>query len=424
MEKTASQCSRPINLAMIRADTDTGAISHRIYEKPCGNRLADKCAHCSIIYRRDAMSVLRSGLHDIANSAIPFTFITFTAPGASTFGPTHRRVISGTVGKSRVSPCGCKKVHDEGDALIGTAIDPNVYRYDKAADFNAHAGRLLAVTMQRLGRVLGRKLEYARVAEFQTRGLIHFHVIVRGIVTERSVQTVVRGGMDLRIIDKNKKIIKRRKEEQERKKEWKKRCKESGPEIPFESDYKTERRRNPKVNAVTHGEWMWGPQVDVQHVLPGGKTGVGAYLAKLLGYAVKGTDSSANGPLQHRRKMQGAAVRTCGCKKGWSCGGGARHLADTDIVYQSEQSAKTRRRRRRGYLTKLAEAKKFCRRHQLAINGWGFRGHVLSFSRDWGLTFKEVRDKRKEFATATQSVSKRFVVLGWTVTSRGSPLLA
>ncbi len=122
--------------------------------------------------------------------------------------------------------------------------------------------------MQRLGRVVGRKLVYTRVAEFQTRGLIHYHVIVQGIVTERCVRTIVRGGTDLRIIEANKK---------------------RGPGTG-------QRRRNAKVEPVHHGDWTWGAQVDVQHVLPGGKFGVGAYLVKLLGYAVKGTDTSADGP--------------------------------------------------------------------------------------------------------------------------------
>jgi hypothetical protein len=231
--------------------------------------------------------------------------------------------------------------------------------------------------MQRLGRVVGRKLVYTRVAEFQIRGLIHYHVIVKGIVTERCVQTVVRGGTDLRIIEANK---------------------NRGPGTG-------QRRRNAKVGAVRHGNWTWGTQVDVQHVLPGAKFGVGAYLVKLLGYAVKGTDSSANGPCEHRGKMRSAALRTCKCHAGLKCARGSRLSPDRKSFY------------------KYWPSEKFCRRHQLAYNGWGFRGHVLAFSRDWGLTFKEVRNKRKTFATAGLA-SNRYVVLGWAVISRGSPLIA
>lgn len=379
MEKVLTRCEHPITLTMTRADTRTGELTAHEYLKPCGSRLAEKCSHCSEVYRRDAISVLRSGLKTDENATVPFTFITFTAPGASAFGPTHQRVVmTGKKGKSHVRPCGCRHVHAEDDALIGTPLDPDTYRYDLAADFNAHASRLFSVTMQRLGRVIGRKLVYTRVAEFQTRGLIHYHVIVKGIVTERSVQTVVRGGIDLRIIEDNK---------------------SRGPGTGL-------RRRNARVKAAHHGAWSWGTQVDVQHVLPGGKFGVGAYLVKLLGYAVKGTDTSANGPCEHRSKMQKAALRTCRCHAGLNCARGSRLKPDRKSFYQS------------------APSEKFCRRHQLAYNGWGFRGHVLAFSRAWGMTFKEVRNRRKVFATASQWVSSHYVILGWSVSSRGSPLVA
>jgi hypothetical protein len=39
------------------------------------------------------------------------------------------------------------------------------------------------------------------------------------------------------------------------------------------------------------------------------------------------------------------------------------------------------------------------------------------------MTFKEVRNKRKVFATAAAWVSDRYIVLGWSVTPRGSPLV-
>ncbi len=397
---------------MTRADTHTGEVANLDYLKPCGSRLLEKCPHCSEVYRRDAISVLRAGLKDVDNATIPFTFITFTAPGAEVFGPTHQRIVDfGKGGKSRVRKCRCQKIHDDDDPLIGTPLDPATYRYDRAADFNAHASRLFAVTMQRLGRVDGHKLDYTRVAEFQTRGLIHYHVIVRGIVTERSVHAVVRGGIDLRIVKKNKEILERRNAEKLRRKAWEKECKRTGVEEEYETDYKKERRRPERMMPVSHGVWTWGTQVDVQHVLPGGKFGVGAYLVKLLGYAVKGTDTSANGPHVHRQKMQSAALRGCKCRadeegRRRDCARGSHLSPDGKFFYQTELP------------------NKFCRRHQLAFNGWGFRGHVLAFSRKWGMTFKEVRNKRKVFATVSTWVSDRYIVLGWSVTPRGSPLVA
>lgn len=422
MEKVSNECSRPIKLVMSRADALTGEVSNLEYTKSCGSRLVEKCPHCSEVYRRDAISVFQGGLKDVGNATVPFTFLTFTAPGADVFGPTHQRVVDNDEsGKSRIRQCGCRQVHAKDDVLIGTPLNPATYRYDLAADFNAHASRLFSVTMQRLGRVVGHKLAYARVAEFQTRGLIHYHVIVRGIVTERNAQAAVRGGTDSQILTENKAILERREAEKKRKALWKKECKKSGLKTPYQSDYKSERVRNPRINAVSHGGWTWGTQVDVQRVLPGGKFGVGAYLSKLLGYAVKGTDTSANGPDRHRRRMQGAAIRTCGCDKGWGCGGGARHFPGSDTAYQSEESARVEERR--ASLVRLAKSRKLCRRHQLAYNGWGFRGHVLAFSRKWGMTFKEVRNKRKTFAAVPTWLSNRYIVLGWFVMPRGSPLV-
>jgi hypothetical protein len=79
---------------MERVDSWTSEPSKLDYEKPCGSRLADRCPHCSEVYRRDAFAVLRAGLQDAANSTTPFTFITFTTPGADVFGATHQRVTA------------------------------------------------------------------------------------------------------------------------------------------------------------------------------------------------------------------------------------------------------------------------------------------------------------------------------------------
>jgi hypothetical protein len=286
-----------VKLIAERVDTRTGELSKLEYEKPCGTRLADKCSHCSTIYRHDAYAVLREGLNAVSGSHEAFTFITFTAPGSEVFGKTHSRVIDGGAKKAR--KCGCGSYHGEDDELIGTPLDPTTYRYDLAADFNAHASRLLAVTLQRLGRVCGRKLSYVRVAEFQTRGLIHFHVIVKGIITTRSVETVVRGGIDLRKVEAKKK----------------------DPSL----------RLRTKTKKAQSGGWSWGPQVNVQRVLPGGKFGVGAYMTKVLGYAVKSTGTGVKGVGNHGAKMGSAALRACKAKKDLTAPG-ARCLLQTALA--------------------------------------------------------------------------------------------
>ena len=105
--------------------------------------------------------------------------VTLTAPGSDRFGKTHVRHLTKN---KKVQRCSCRRYHNENDRLLGTPIDPATYDYDGAAAFNANASRLFAVTMQKLGRLLGRKLQVVRVIEFQTRGLVHVHALVLGPV--------------------------------------------------------------------------------------------------------------------------------------------------------------------------------------------------------------------------------------------------
>lgn len=86
----------------------------------------------------------------------------------------------------------CIERHVEGDPLLGQAIDPNSYDYDGAAFWNNRAGELwhiFAVYLRRsLAELLGisrsklseaLRVEYAKVAEYQVRGVVHFHAVIR-----------------------------------------------------------------------------------------------------------------------------------------------------------------------------------------------------------------------------------------------------
>ena len=348
-------CSHPVPVAMKCADLSTGEIYlGRVIEKDCGSRLAERCPHCSEVYARDAMSVFNGGVESSEVPVTNFTFITFTAPGSQTFGRTHQRVVKERKGrKPFVVRCPCRHTHREDDIRIGTPINPDTYRYDLAAAFNAASSRLLAITLQRLGRATGEKLNYARVAEFQRRGLIHFHVLVNGKIDRDIVRAVVLGTFD------------------------------AGGSIISEP--------------VSHKGWSWGEQVDVKVISKDDKKQIGHYLMKLISYALKGTDSSNNGPADHRAQMQKSALRGCSCKKGRDCARGSRYNATTHSFYDG------------------AMANKFCRRHQLAYNGWGFRGHILAFSRGWGMTFKKVRQRRRDYAKTFVEEPKTYAVIGWVV---------
>ena len=82
----------------------------------------------------------------------------------------------------------CPQRHRDDDACLGRPICGDCYDYDAAVVWNAHAPELWRRTTIAIRRRLDRlakshgdrvKLSYAKVAEFQRRGLIHFHAIFR-----------------------------------------------------------------------------------------------------------------------------------------------------------------------------------------------------------------------------------------------------
>ena len=164
---------------------------------PCGNRRATRCAYCSTLYKYDAYNLVAAGLRGgkqtpetVADA--PRLFVTLTAPS---FGPVHlgpdkqgnRRACN-----PRRDGSGCGRWHAPADPLIGTPLDPTTYDYTGHVLFNAMAGRLWRATLTEIrrdfARVLGiprrelrdhLTLTFAKVAEYQARGVVHFHAVVR-----------------------------------------------------------------------------------------------------------------------------------------------------------------------------------------------------------------------------------------------------
>src|SRR5262249_56942974 len=127
----------------------------------------------------------------------PCVFATFTAPS---FGPVHTRVVTAGAGVARCRPrrkanycphgrrLSCGQRHEEDDVCLGRPLCPDCYDYNASVVWNAHAPELWRRTvigirrrLDKLARQHGErvKLSYANVAEFQRRGLIHFHAIFR-----------------------------------------------------------------------------------------------------------------------------------------------------------------------------------------------------------------------------------------------------
>ncbi|HEX6685791.1 MAG TPA: replication initiator, partial [Candidatus Limnocylindrales bacterium] len=117
----------------------------------------------------------------------PRVFATLTAPS---FGPVHNRPTR--PGSTAAQRCRCGHVHAEDDPRLGTPLNPERYDYQGAVLWNAHAPALWSRLILNLRREIARiggitqrtlasvvKVSYAKVAEYQKRGLVHFHAVIR-----------------------------------------------------------------------------------------------------------------------------------------------------------------------------------------------------------------------------------------------------
>ncbi|WP_370087660.1 replication initiator [Streptacidiphilus sp. MAP12-16] len=208
-------CANPIYLSgwtrTLDPATGEALLSYTTADEPgerlavrCGNRRASRCAPCSRLYQGDTFHLVRSGLS--GGKGIPDTvaghprlFVTLTAPS---FGPVHR-----SAPEQSEEPCrprrdarccehgarlGCGLVHAQDDPVVGTPLCPSCYDYTGHVLWHAHAGRLwdrfTTAVRRDLAQVLGLArarlrdhlvVSFAKVAEYQRRGAIHFHAVVR-----------------------------------------------------------------------------------------------------------------------------------------------------------------------------------------------------------------------------------------------------
>jgi hypothetical protein len=209
-------CAHPVRLrgTVDHADRDTGEV-RTVYDtdrepdatllKACGNRRASVCPSCSATYQADQFHLLAAGLRGGKGvpetvSAHPRLFVTFTAPS---FGPVHSRRAQGLF----VYPChpyrqgqrcphgrqaGCWQRHHEDDPRLGEPLCARCYQAGAQVLWNALAGRLWSRTTIYLYRALAQlagvsegelrrlvRISFAKVAEYQKRGAVHFHAIIR-----------------------------------------------------------------------------------------------------------------------------------------------------------------------------------------------------------------------------------------------------
>jgi hypothetical protein len=173
----------------------------------CGNRKETKCPSCSAVYKADVYHLVLEGMVGgpvvpASVSGHPMVFATFTAPS---FGAVHAHIRKGYT----IEPCrrrsrlgekcphgvrlGCWERHKEDDPRLGTPLCPECFRYEEQVLWNRLAPKLWERTMiylpRTIARLLGmrmkdldavlRKPQFAKVGEYQGRGAIHFHAIVR-----------------------------------------------------------------------------------------------------------------------------------------------------------------------------------------------------------------------------------------------------
>jgi hypothetical protein len=208
-------CVKPIRLVgrTDQVDSETGEvrITYDTSKEPdgslliaCGDRRESRCPSCAARYRGDAFQIVASGLAggkgvSEAVADHPSLFVTFTAPS---FGAVHAHRVRGQSklpcrprrsGKCRHGiPLACWRRHDEQDARVGQPLCIQCFNYEGQVLWNAHAPELWRRSTIAIRRALAHeagvstreidkvvRLSYFRVAEYQRRGALHFHVVMR-----------------------------------------------------------------------------------------------------------------------------------------------------------------------------------------------------------------------------------------------------
>lgn len=153
--KNGNVCSRPRRV-------------NGVYTR-CWSRDFATCPSCAGLNALYTKKLLGAGMED---ENCRYFFMTLTAPS---FGKIHLVPHSDS---DRLRTCGCGVVHEYGSALAGVPLDASRYLYRDAVSWNHASSELFRRTMKYLGDALP-ELSWAAVREYQKRGSLHLHVIVR-----------------------------------------------------------------------------------------------------------------------------------------------------------------------------------------------------------------------------------------------------
>ncbi|MEU0520149.1 replication initiator [Streptosporangium sp. NPDC006007] len=209
-------CVQPIRVRGELSHLDANGIQRKVYSTrgevggvllvACGNRRASRCPACSEVYRADTFHLIRAGLlggdKGVSETVRehPRALVTLTAPS---FGPVHaHKVKDGKVLPCRPrrdagtcphgKPLSCTERHAADDDLLGQPLCAECYDYAGHVLWNAHAAdlwRRFTIYLRReLAYAAGLtatafnkqvRVSFAKVAEYQARGTVHFHAVVR-----------------------------------------------------------------------------------------------------------------------------------------------------------------------------------------------------------------------------------------------------
>ncbi|UJW33660.1 replication initiation protein [Saccharothrix sp. AJ9571] len=386
--RAARGCAKPVRMAGSSMLVDGNGVvvsefSGSVFV-PCKNRRAAVCESCSAHYAHDTFHLIRCGL--AGGKGVPETVTGHVRVLATLTAPSFGRVHSRPVRRGKVRRCGCGTVHSTYDSALGTPLDPQSYDYAGSVLWQAHAGELWRRFTIAVGRKLARalglrpaelrhvlRLSYAKVAEYQRRGLIHFHAVIRidgpdgptGPPPPAEVDT----GLLTAIVE------------------------DASVAVAV---------RTPHSAAVGSRVLRWGDQVDVEPIRaadPGAEgwhdRRVAGYVAK---YATKGTGLSEGADFRIRS---------------------AEHIDALDVSEHHKQLMRTAWNL--GGLDEFAELNLRKWAHML-----GFRGHFMTKSRRYSTTFTEIRRTRAEWrldqereALGLADDTDLIAVGDWTMTGLG-----
>jgi hypothetical protein len=382
--RSSGYCARPVRLQGHVEHCD-GHGRRRVWStdtepdgtlrKACGNRREAVCPPCAERYRGDAYHLIAAGLRggkDVPESVAghPAVFVTLTAPS---FGIVHTRPLGpdGTPRRCRPRrdapvcehgvPLSCGRVHGEDDPCLGEPICLDCFDHRGAVVWNNALGELwrrtvpiylpravahlTGMTQKRLRGLV--RVSYAKVAEYQRRGLVHLHAVIRldrvmpkyradevrppdGRFTVELLEDAIRATVDV----------------------------VSAP-LPDE---------------LGGGRVRWGDELDIRPIGDGSHRGeVAGYLAK---YATKSTEQA----------------------------GGVLHP-----VTEHQVDALPVREHVRCYLREAfalhADPALVERRFGPCAHALGHRGHCLTKSRRYSTTFKALREARESGTSTSRSSS-------------------